>query len=156
MIEKLELKDIAGYLPYDLMCLVDKWNESQLLTGIKSNGLYFFGEIGIADICLDKINPILRPMSDITKKIVIEGYNKCNPFTPLIKIAEACYPEFKGWRIDDEGRAYTRDNGYPHWISISDVELSTYEIFDMLNQWHFDYRGLIKKGLAVDINTIKR
>ena len=28
-------------------------------------------------------------------------------------------------------------------------------IFDKLHEWHFDTKGLIKKDLAIDINTLK-
>lgn len=151
----LELKDIVGYLPYDLRCLVSKWNEPQCLFGAKANGIYFFGEIGIADLCLDDIKPILHPMSDISKEIIVKGYNKEQPFIPVIKIAEFCNPHMTGWKIDGKGRAYTRDNGWPQWVSPEQVEMATFDIFDLLNKWHFDYRGLIDEGLAVDINKSK-
>lgn len=150
---KLEFKDIAGYLPYHLFVKV-KDNYPLEVTIDKTYNSYKFTHV--EHVIADQYKPILRTMEDITKEITECGYNNDEPFTPLIRIAEACYPEFSGWRIDDEGRAYTRDNGYPHWITTEDVELATFEIFDMLSQWHFDYRGLIAKGLAVDINTIKR
>lgn len=157
---KLQLKDIAGYLPYCISCL-NKEGElryiSDMYIGEPDCDLQLFDDNGkLEESYIEDIKPILRPMEDVTREIVVEGYNGDKPFTPLIEIAKACYPDMKGWRIDDEGRAYTRDNGYPHWITPENVELATFEIFDMLNQWHFDYRGLIKKGLAVDINTIKR
>ena len=30
------------------------------------------------------------------------------------------------------------------------------QLFDLLNQWHFDYRNLIADGLAIDIKTLNQ
>ena len=35
-------------------------------------------------------------------------------------------------------------------ITVDGVLVSSYETFDWLNTHHFDYRGLIKKGLAIE------
>jgi len=47
--------------------------------------------------------------------------------------------------MDKKQRKYIRDN-YTFG--------STYELFDWLDKNHFDYRGLIEKGLALDATTL--
>lgn len=160
---KLELKDICGYLPYNIMCKVDLWKTSQVLTLLHINGIYGFGEIGRADECLNEIKPLLHPMSDLTKSITVKGYNDDKPFIS-IKILS---PRFFRNRVWDRSRfrlIYEYEN--------SDIYIERYcsvdkiwgcecvipfnlKNIDLLNQWHFDYRELIEAGLAVDINTLK-
>jgi hypothetical protein len=40
------------------------------------------------------------------------------------------------------------------FVEIVHIPLKQCSYYDLLNQWHFDYRGLIDAGLAVDINTV--
>lgn len=69
--------------------------------------------------------PILRPMSDLTKEITHRG----EKFVPLLALDKLnCFP-----------------------ISDTDKALRYY---DKLNEWMFDYRGLISAGLAIDVNTL--
>jgi hypothetical protein len=69
--------------------------------------------------------PILRPMSDLTKEITHKG----EKFVPLLALDKLnCFP-----------------------ISDTDKALRYY---DKLNEWMFDYRGLISAGLAIDVNTL--
>lgn len=69
--------------------------------------------------------PILRPMSDLTEEITHRG----EKFVPLLALDKLnCFP-----------------------ISDTDKALRYY---DKLNEWMFDYRGLISAGLAIDVNTL--
>ena len=69
--------------------------------------------------------PVLHPMSDLTKGIIHRG----EKFVPLLALDKLnCFP-----------------------ISDADKALRYY---DKLNEWMFDYRGLISAGLAVDVNTL--
>lgn len=69
--------------------------------------------------------PILRPMSDLTKEITHRG----EKFVPILALDKLnCFP-----------------------ISDTDKALRYY---DKLNEWMFDYRGLISAGLAIDVNTL--
>ena len=69
--------------------------------------------------------PILRPMSDLTTEITHRG----EKFVPLLALDKLnCFP-----------------------ISDTDKALRYY---DKLNEWMFDYRGLISDGLAIDVNTL--
>lgn len=72
-----------------------------------------------------EVGPILRPMSDLTKEITHRG----EKFVPLLALDKLnCFP-----------------------ISDTDKALRYY---DKLNEWMFDYRGLISAGLAIDVNTL--
>ena len=64
-------------------------------------------------------------MSDLTKEITHRG----EKFVPLLALDKLnCFP-----------------------ISDTDKALRYY---DKLNEWMFDYRGLISAGLAIDVNTL--
>ena len=40
------------------------------------------------------------------------------------------------------------------FVEIVHTPLNQCNYYDLLNQWHFDYRNLIAEGLAIDINTL--
>lgn len=74
---------------------------------------------------IDTYRAVLRPMSDLTKEITHRG----EKFVPLLALDKLnCFP-----------------------ISDTDKALRYY---DKLNEWMFDYRGLISAGLAIDVNTL--
>ena len=74
---------------------------------------------------IDTYRAVLRPMSDLTKGIIHRG----EKFVPLLALDKLnCFP-----------------------ISDTDKALRYY---DKLNEWMFDYRGLISTGLAIDVNTL--
>ena len=74
---------------------------------------------------LEKVKPYLRPMSSMTEE---EMKVLCNPAIEL---------ELKHLSLNSDGP------------SIASMASSTYQI-DWLNTHHFDYRGLIEKGLALE------
>jgi hypothetical protein len=83
---------------------------------------------------LEDIKIILRPLSDLTKEIEVNGerfvpIKKCKKTTILKHVSK-----------------------YP--FDFKDLEFERYDVMLLLFQWHFDFQGLIEKGLAVDINTL--
>ena len=130
---KLELKHLAGYLPYGLKIehptmLVGKRNISELRnlgqTNIEiSHRLY---------VQISECKPILRPLSDLTKEIEVNG----EKFVPIDEIAE----------IEEVVCTYsieffeTSIKYLPNWIT------------EKLLEWHFDIHGLIENDLAIDKN----
>lgn len=137
----LELKDIAGYLPYGLSvkCKVSNDHgvyyvlaceiiyEKIRLSGARSTEWYGF----------DKIKPYLRPMSDLTKKIIHGG----KTFVPIDVLKNICrFIEF-----DDAGLIYS---------TAGCLDSDWRRVFDLLSEWMFDYRSLIPAGLAIDMNTL--
>jgi len=186
--EKLELKHIAAYLPYNLNFIDKKGNILRMDAlrvrdyNVWAYQRYVNGEKDKNDInyphlsslkctgegnLLKKIKPILRPMIDLTNSIIVKGYNNNKPFVPLIDMAK--------YDMGNEGNKYElkRDldpyiasyyvkvtiDGYndPFFYNFNiDVRYTHANLWelDFLNQWNFDYRGLINKGLAIDINKL--
>lgn len=75
------------------------------------------------------IKPILRPLSDLTKEIEIEG----KKFVPSDIIDSNCL----------------------RWLLVSDISEIKLHTYNKLLEWHFDVFGLIGKGLAINMNTLK-
>jgi len=119
--EKLELKYLAPYLPYGLMNQ-RSFHTPQKIDGIVGNKVYF----GDTVLFMNQIEPILRPLSDLTKEIDPRSRNYFSYSTEGLM--------FKG-----KNECYTR---------LSDIEF--------LFENHFDVFGLIEKGLAIDINTLNK
>lgn len=149
MKNKLELKDIAGYLPYGLkVALIDN--------GISKTKHEIFFKDSLSAISRTKIKfsyfinykpedsgfnieykPILRPMSDLKSKSL--GYAK-----DYGTMSDAI--NFHGFTTDDVLFDPT-DN----IIFLSDL----LKDLDFFYKNHFDINGLIQKGLAVSIHDLK-
>ena len=169
--KKLEPKDIACNLPYKLTCLVggEPDSDSETITGLSHDCHGWWADFEDKDsVMLDGIMPILRPMSDITKPIEVNG----EKITPIAKILETFnfdgyYGFYTSFKEADDIEVYIWDDhicnlrynlgiysaSKNHNIAISFDMWQ--QVNDLLNQWHFDYRGLIEQGLAIDINTVK-
>jgi len=155
MIQKLELKHVAPYLPYGLRVQFNdglgecvNWvvspNKDALYTlsdneHIQIENLFNEIERG-SDYKL-----ILHPFSDLTKEIEVNG----GRFVAVENMAEKWVKIFGA--INEEAyRSFinnlSNDKGYdllPHWM------------FQDLIKWNFDVFGLIESGLAIDINALK-
>lgn len=89
------------------------------------------------------IKPYLRPLSSMTEE------EKKELLTLLV--GEDSISHFK---VENDGIANTDENiqfGHSwqyHWLNFSNENMSLYA--DWLNSHHFDYRGLIGKGLALE------
>ena len=129
---KLTIKELAPYLPYGLK--YDYKGTIYELHTLKNDttlNLLFDGKI---------CKPILRPLSNLTKEIEINGL-KVIAITELLK--DSCFNTdiitFKEQCKYEEALIF--DLSYRH----SQILLS----------FHFDIFGLIEKNLAIDINTLK-
>lgn len=140
---KLEQKHLASYLPYGLKIQGQTHEEIAELSALSKYGInikdrsFQYGEW--ADIF--DIKPILRPLSDLTKEIEIDGekfvpYEKCKSVVNESQWIKICNT------IDINGGEYSNICDMPYWW------------VNKLFEWHFDVFGLIEKGLAVDINTL--
>ena len=173
---KLELKHLAPYLPYDLKVkYTNKYNHSQIITLVgvmnhitkgkdiqvelcNKNLIHFFSKI-------EGVKPILRPLSDLTKEIEVNGER----FVPLVEIIKYLNFKFLRYEIKDNSLDVVFDNKLQtkerFWFSnfkgtsfyCSNMNKLMYkDIYGAINkllEWHFDIFGLIEKGLAIDINT---
>ena len=148
--DNLTLEVLAPYLPYgvrvktiDGIFTVDGWSNE---IGILLDTIFYGANT------IPEYKPILRPLSDLTKEI----YHNGNKFVPI-----------EVFEITDDHTSYPfeHDSGNIKLIraleSISkndcefDINFLPFEVVAMLISWHFDVFGLIKEGLAIDINTLE-
>lgn len=178
--EKLELKHIAPYLPYGVKAEILDYksdyvgNQFDEIIGVHQwdkNCMYWSAlTIGGSKPNIERIKPILRPLSDLSKEIEHNG----EKFVPIIYLSRLVdnghnhidskihkssnYITVMTDKCDDvenvkfrfiiEGFSSIERSGEP-------ISLVTYDkIKSKLFEWHFDVFGLIEKGLAVDIHTI--
>jgi hypothetical protein len=143
MAMELELKHLASYLPFDLQ-IWDIENEIIRKLVVTNYNISKLEDIGIDEVLLKNESAlgfkkrkgnfklILHPLSDLEKEIEFKG----EKFVPMDRIQ--IYPNAE-YLISQ--------------ISTGFVEIIVYK---MLLEWHFDVYGLIDKGLAIDINTLKK
>jgi hypothetical protein len=135
---RLELKYLAGYLPYGLKFKTNFDHIQYLMTSLdinKSKVTFkainnFKNSKNISIKLLGENKPILRPLSDLTKEIEVNG----EKFVPKLWLGYNHIGECLGTNIAT-------------WSFRSAVKLL---------EWHFDIYGLIESGLAIDINTLNK
>jgi len=152
---KLELKHLAGYLPYGLKAY-DSRSTIELCASYLLVDDEFKNEfISICEITNGGkfwIKPILRPLSDLTKEIEVNG----EKFVPS-KILENQYLSTSFWGTNSIGSGILGVDGKMKNLCFIDNEIigeCPYMIYEKLLSWHFDIYGLIENGLAIDINTL--
>ena len=129
-LQELLLKDLCARLPYNVICQVEfkengKYNSKvMLLSGIFTDEAYFTKKGG--SIYSNEYKPYLFPLSSMTKEQKKYISNK--------------------WGINEEFDFEIDPNWGEYFVELG----YTVEFIDWLNKNHFDYRGLINKGLAID------
>jgi hypothetical protein len=121
---KLLLKELSARLPY--FTKVQIKNEIVILDSICDDDGYYFNFIGDdrEGVNIENIKPCLFPLSSMTEEQKKE-YNFWKHEVPV------CH--------------------YEYGDVVEDVELfDSPESFEYLIENHFDYYGLIEKGLAID------
>ena len=122
--KELLLKDLCARLPYRVKAsYYGAEEERETWDEIECVTLDGYVDIGQYSLPIEHIKPYLFPMSSMTDEQKKE-YNLLQNFVPIY---------YYGFDIMVDKELY--DN----WESI-----------DYLNAHHFDYRGLIEKGLAID------
>ena len=138
--KKLLLKDLCGRLPYGVkVCyrISDKGNPiTETLSG---HMLDYFNENSIVEV-----KPYLRPLSSMTE----DEYDEFKGLTPCGRWCDD-YDRWAHWGV--EVVAYEYDETNKPYYDFVDFQ----KLLDWLNSHHFDYRGLIEKGLALECITIK-
>ena len=141
--KELLLKDLCARLPYHVRCKI--W----LKDGTTEEGAFDL-EHNYADVLLDvfyynkikDIKPYLRPMTSMTEA-------EAKEISILYGIKDIL-----STKITDEYIEVVVDDNFSSTeiktIWYNEI-VSSIEIFDWLNAHHFDYRNLIKKGLAIEI-----
>ena len=134
--EKLFLfRDLCARLPYDTVCQVEfksdgKYeSKNMILSGIFKDEAYF--TIGNGSVYSNDYKPYLFPLSSMT----IEQQKEANIF-------------------DDMDMDILSENLGRNHRNKTNIPAATYNYIDWLNKNHFDYRGLIEKGLAIDATDL--
>lgn len=145
--EKLDkdilFKALCNYLPYELKITFEDgirhWNI------MKCNHLQVFENNDF-----NKFKPILRPLSDLTKEIDYNGKKYCiMSLWFSVDVNDENDYELLG-KVPDYWKTVIKNidfNGFNHL---------DYGFLKLLFEHHFDVFGLIKKGLAIDINTLNK
>jgi hypothetical protein len=124
---KLEPKHLFAYAPYGVRCQLNLhilgWKDRKLSF---DSGHDFYNKLEDGLVRL-----FLRPLSDLTKEIELNG----EKIIPIEVIS-----------------AYSTEIELLHDIKYGFISVM---FWNMLLSWHFDIFGLIDAGLAIDINTVK-
>ena len=157
---KLELKHLAPYLPYKLQLRYCNDDLIYELTSLSkpyktNNKLFLTGEYKPVGASYKKIRsfinsddnefkPILRNLSDLTKKIEVNG----KKFVPM----DEFWQMFGGGYNESAQETFIED-------FLCEIKLNvmnqSFGVIQKLHEWHFDTQNLIENNLAVDINTLK-
>jgi hypothetical protein len=126
----LELKHLAGYLPYGVKC-------SRYIGSIAKSIYIDLDPYTINGMTYEDnlYKPILRPLSDLTKEIEVNE----EKFVPS---QEYNYLRF------EEISTFKGGCNAMKFIQARELEL--------LYEMHFDIYGLIEKDLAIDVNTLEK
>ena len=134
--KQLLLMDLCARLPYGVMCDMGLKHPLQLqrilVDKLDGNLLDFYEDGNDYQVYLSEVKPYLRPMSSMTKEESIELQTILNDW----------------W--NKELFTLTEEPMIEYALSSINYTLNP-TLFDWLNKKHFDYRGLIKKGLAIKV-----
>ena len=152
----LLLKDLCARLPYGVKAYVKNWSKLDRkyyegIYDVKSvfpslNEVHVQSKTGSVDVMLGYTNtdyvikPYLFPLSSITKE---QAENLFKIFGIVLPSTEEDYIKIN----EVTGITFFLLNGF-------DVETHLDKLIDWLNKNHFDYRGLIEKGLAIDATNL--
>jgi hypothetical protein len=124
--DKLELKHLAPYLPYDLKLIGKNWDykiiQFDMECGQSSGG------VNINSVDGEIFKPILRPLSDLTEFHIVNidfTMGGLSAYGILRRIQE-------------------------------NPKQGNFNMLEFLYQNHFDVFGLIEKNLAININTLTK
>ena len=137
--KELLLQDLCGRLPYGIKCSFGVDNAIYVIEGINSNccgaseiqATHLKSSIN-GDFKINSCKPYLFPLSSMTEEQK-EEYGKCYDIDLANCAKNLC----------DRLNGKDTINGYP-----------MYNHIDWCNKNHFDYRGLIPKGLAIDCTNL--
>lgn len=134
--KELLLKDLSARLPYNVIVEYGVKHEGRdlgekkgKLTGRMLDSYFYNITVGLSQVY--SIKPYLRPMSSMTEE-------------ERIKIQLLC----DGVEIDDEGNCFHYTTIYSFVESFKNVD---FDAIDWLLAHHFDFRGLIPLGLAIEV-----
>ena len=138
--KQLLLKDLCARLPYGVKIQVSY----EECSGCFDETVYSVDNcesFHINDRCIEYIKPYLFPLSSMTEEEAKE-LSILYGIKDILSINIT--DEYIDFKVDDGFCSFERKTIWYNEI------ISSTETFDWLNENHFDYRGLIEKGLAID------
>ena len=135
--KELLLKDLCARLPYEVKMnhIADSEHSPKTLIGVAKDMITLEGLGGYECVDVEDYKPYLFPLSSMTEEQFVE----LKVFADLIYESDTL--ELVEWNDNYKTLEF--------WLE----EVPSYcviKVFDWLNKNHFDYRGLIEKGLALD------
>lgn len=132
--EKLLLtKDLCARLPYGVKCYVPIENCTMELTGKRLNYFCFHKDVWGFDYSHEQ-EIVIDPLNDANNNYIVK---------PCLRSMSSMTEEEEKEYMNIDNRSYSCPMAYAH-IPASDR-------IDWLNAHHFDYHGLIEKGLAIAV-----
>ena len=134
--KELLLKDLNARLPYGVKIELTWWVMDEgtcLSTTLEPDHIEQIRNDELGDA---EIKSYLRPMSSMTDE-------QCYDFYCRFVENEIDYNDFKKYYFDG-----------CLWNKVLTTINDCGDIIDWLNKYHFDYRGLIEKGLAIDATEL--
>lgn len=162
--EKLTLENIACNLP-GLKFLNEKSGKIFHATGAyetDSGTLIITNGDEHHSLDIWPYKPLYRPMSDLTKPIIIEG----KEVTPIVELAKIAFPK-DTWRVFADSSymaisktlkdfAFANGSFFSSDKNNCNIAVSNQpQLFQWLYKNKFDLHGLIEKSLAIDANTLE-
>ena len=138
----LLLRDLCARLPYGVIAYASEINKNGIITDVnipynmvnltvdRANGKYEL-------VPLFDIKPYLRPMSSLTEEEKEKLCELCDMYEPYNDTNDYSYYGIKVVR-----EFCVTDEKY--------IDTLNFRVIDWLLENHFDYRGLIEKGLALE------
>ena len=135
--KELLKKDLCVRLPYGVKMnhIADDEHSPKTLIGVAKDMITLEGLGGYECVDVEDYKPYLFPLSSMTEEQFVE----LKVFADLIYESDTL--ELVEWNDNYKTLEF--------WLE----EVPSYcviKVFDWLNKNHFDYRGLIEKGLAID------
>lgn len=134
--KELLLKDLCARLPYGVKIELTWWvmNEGTCMsTTLEPDHIEQIRNDELGDV---EIKSYLFPLSSMTD-------DQCFDFYCKFVENEIDYNDFKKYYFDG-----------CLWNKVLTLISDCGDIIDWLNKYHFDYRGLIEKGLAIDVTGL--
>jgi len=129
--------DISSRLQYGVLCSVPGQNHPMVLTGAKFNYFYFHDR----DLGYDythEIECVIDPLNDASNGYIVKPYLR----------SVSTMTEDEKW--DMYGDSYVISIDFERRTTDMVAVYNSSRVVDWLNEHHFDYRGLIEKGLALE------
>ena len=134
--KELLFKDLCARLPYGVKIELTWWVMDEgtcMSTTLEPDHIEQIRNDELGDV---EIKSYLRPMSSMTEE-------QCYDFYCRFVENEIDYNDFKKYYFDG-----------CLWNKVLTLISDCGDIIDWLNKYHFDYRGLIEKGLAIDVTGL--